>query len=140
MAHAAETPSRCRRPQLDDVRIPHSRFLGPADASARIEQLLRGGRPSLVTRMGNAEQEVSFCFHTQNARARSAQSWQIDRNAGVYWTPSARARTRRRTRASSRCARRFATGSHVLPAVSGNDNFVSLTLLMLIVKACRRRF
>ena len=36
--------------------------------------------------MGNAEQEVSFCFHTQNARARSTQSWQIDRNAGVSWT------------------------------------------------------
>ena len=93
MAHAAETPSRCRRPQLDDVRIPRSRFLGPANASARIEQLLRGGRPFLVTRMGNAEQEVSFCFHTQNARARSTQSWQIDRNAGVYWTPSARGLT-----------------------------------------------
>ena len=24
MVHAAETPSRCRRPQLDDVRIPRS--------------------------------------------------------------------------------------------------------------------
>ena len=37
VAHRPETPSRCRRPQLDDVRIPHSRFLGPANASARIE-------------------------------------------------------------------------------------------------------
>ena len=49
MAHAAAAEPR-RRPQLEDVRIPRSRFLGPANASARIEQLLRGGRPFLVTR------------------------------------------------------------------------------------------
>ena len=86
--------TRCKPPRLDDVRIPRSRFLGPTNASARIEQLLRGDRAFLITRMGNAEQQVSFCFHTQKASAQQAAMAQIDSNAGVYWTPSARGLTR----------------------------------------------
>lgn len=86
--------NRCKPPRLEDVRIPRGRFLGPTIASARIEQLLRGDRPFLIGRMGNAEQQVSFCFHTQNASAQAAAMAQIDRNAGVYWTPSARGLTR----------------------------------------------
>ena len=75
MAHP-ETQARCRRPQLDDVRIPRSRFLGPANASARIEQLLRGGRraaqPFDVALMGCGGYGLPLAAYIRGNLSRSA--------------------------------------------------------------------